>query len=48
MLRLMGEIRQSILDGTFVELKEAFLGEYRTIPHEAREAERKRFRSRQK
>ncbi|MFN2128915.1 MAG: tRNA guanosine(34) transglycosylase Tgt [Anaerolineae bacterium] len=45
MLRTMGEIRQSILDGTFAALKEEFLSEYRIIPHAAREAERARYRS---
>jgi queuine tRNA-ribosyltransferase len=48
MLRLMDEIRGSILDGTFVQLKEAFLGAYRVIPHEVREAERRRYKSRQR
>jgi queuine tRNA-ribosyltransferase len=47
MLRLMGEIRASILDGTFAAFKEAFLGAYRVIPHAVREAERARYRSRQ-
>jgi queuine tRNA-ribosyltransferase len=46
MLRLMDEIRQSILDATFTAFKEAFLGEYRIIPHETREAERARYKSR--
>jgi len=45
MLRTMGEIRQSILDGTFAALREEFLSEYRIIPHAAREAERARYRS---
>ncbi|MBN1642712.1 MAG: tRNA guanosine(34) transglycosylase Tgt [Anaerolineae bacterium] len=48
MLRLMDEIRQSILDGTFAALCEAFLDAYRVIPHAVREAERARFRSRQR
>lgn len=35
MLRLMGEIRQSILDGCFVSFKESFLKEYRVAaPHD--------------
>ena len=46
MLRLMSEIRQSILDGTFAALKAAFLSEYRVIPHAAREAERARYKAR--
>ena len=45
-LRLMEDIRRSILDGTFAALKDAFLSTYRVIPHELREAERTRFRSR--
>ena len=45
-LRLMEDIRRSILDGTFAALKDAFLSTYRVIPHTAREAERARFRSR--
>ena len=47
MLRLMGEIRESILDGTFAQFMEEFLGGYRIIPHEVREAERERYKSRQ-
>jgi len=47
MLRLMGEIRESILDGTFAQFKETFLGGYRIIPYEVREAERERYKSRQ-
>ena len=39
-LRLMDEIRQSILAGTFLQLKRAFLGEYRVVPDEVRQAER--------
>jgi queuine tRNA-ribosyltransferase len=46
MLRLMEDIRRSILDGTFMALKESFLSTYRVIPHAVREAERSRFRSR--
>jgi queuine tRNA-ribosyltransferase len=42
MLRLMAEIRDSILDGSFVALKEAFLSEYRVVPDEVRQAERAR------
>ena len=45
MLRLMGEIRQSILDGTFMALKEQFLSEYRIIPHQARKAERAKYQA---
>jgi queuine tRNA-ribosyltransferase len=45
MLRTMAEIRQSILDGTFAELKATFLSNYRIIPHAAREAERARYKS---
>jgi queuine tRNA-ribosyltransferase len=47
MVRLMGEIRQSILDGTFSALCDSFLSAYRIIPHAVREAERKRYKSRQ-
>ncbi len=46
MLRTMGEIRQSILDGTFAALKAGFLSSYRIIPYAAREAERARYRAR--
>jgi queuine tRNA-ribosyltransferase len=46
-LRLMEQIRASILDGTFVQFKEAFLDGYRTIPHAVREAERRRYKRRQ-
>jgi queuine tRNA-ribosyltransferase len=42
MLRLMAEIRQSILDGTFAALKAAFLDAYRIVPDQARQAERER------
>jgi len=44
MLRLMAEIRQSILDGTFAAFKAAFLDAYRVVPDEARQAERERQR----
>jgi queuine tRNA-ribosyltransferase len=46
MLRTMGEIRQSIRDGTFAVLKAEFLSNYRIIPHAAREAERARYKAR--
>jgi queuine tRNA-ribosyltransferase len=42
MLRLMGQIRQSVLDGTFVAFKEAFLGGYRIVPDAVRRAQRER------
>jgi queuine tRNA-ribosyltransferase len=48
MVRLMDRVRQSILDGTFVELKESFLASYRVIPHRVRKAERARYNSRQR
>lgn len=41
-LRLMGEIRQSILDGTFTAFQKQFLSQYRVIPYRAREAQRQR------
>lgn len=41
MLRLIGEIRQSILDGVFVEFKEQFLSAYQIVPHEVREEQRR-------
>jgi queuine tRNA-ribosyltransferase len=46
MLRLMEDIRQSILDGTFTAFKESFLTQYRIIPHKVREAARARYKSR--
>jgi queuine tRNA-ribosyltransferase len=46
MLRLMEDIRWSILDGTFAIFKDTFLSAYRIIPHAVRESERARFRSR--
>jgi len=46
MLRTMAEIRQSILDGTFLTLKEAFLERYRIVPDEVRAAQRTRRNSR--
>jgi len=46
MLRTMGEIRQSILDGTFAALKAAFLEQYRIVPDEVRAAQRARRGSR--
>jgi queuine tRNA-ribosyltransferase len=42
MLRLMADIRQSILDGTFAAFKESFLGQYRIVPHHVRAAQRAR------
>jgi queuine tRNA-ribosyltransferase len=48
MLRLMAEIRSSILDGTFVQFKTDFLRDYRTVPHEVREAQRARRGSNRK
>lgn len=47
MLRLMAEIRQSIVDGTFTAFRDSFLSEYQIIPHEVREAERAQYKSRQ-
>ena len=41
-LGLMAEIRESIQDGTFTALKDAFLGTYNIVPHEKREAHRAR------
>ncbi len=43
MLRLIGEIRQSILNGEFAAFKQDFLGRYRIVPHAVR-AEQKRNR----
>jgi len=40
MLRLIDEIRRSILDGTFVEFKTRFLSEYQIVPEEVREEQR--------
>jgi queuine tRNA-ribosyltransferase len=42
MLRLMADIRQSIVGGTFPAFREAFLAGYRTVPDALRRAERKR------
>jgi queuine tRNA-ribosyltransferase len=42
MQRLMADIRRSILDGTFLALKEAFLDGYRIVPDEVRRAHRER------
>jgi queuine tRNA-ribosyltransferase len=42
MLRLMSQIRQSILDGTFSTFKEAFLSGYRIVPDAVRRAQRER------
>jgi queuine/archaeosine tRNA-ribosyltransferase len=39
-LNLMRRIRQSILDGTFSQFKDAFLAGFQTIDHEVREANR--------
>lgn len=47
-LRLMAEIRTSILDGTFARFKTDFLREYRTVPYEVREAQRARRGSNRK
>ena len=47
MLNLMAEIRESILDGTFTALREAFLGAYNIVPHEKREAQRARRKANQ-
>ena len=44
MLRLMAQIRQSILDGTFLAFKETFLGGYRIVPDAVRRAQRERRR----
>jgi queuine tRNA-ribosyltransferase len=46
MLRTMAEIRQSILDGTFLAVKDAFLERYRIVPDEVRAAQRARRHSR--
>jgi queuine tRNA-ribosyltransferase len=46
MLRTMAEIRQSILEGTFADVKEAFLAHYRIVPDEVRAAQRARRHSR--
>jgi queuine tRNA-ribosyltransferase len=43
-LRLMADIRQSILEGTFLTFKETFLAGYRIVPDEARRAQRERHR----
>jgi queuine tRNA-ribosyltransferase len=40
-LRLMGEIRHSILDGTFSAFKERFLQTYRIVPHQIREEQQR-------
>jgi queuine tRNA-ribosyltransferase len=45
-LRLMAEIRASILDGSFVAFKDAFLGQYRIVPDAVRSAQRARRNSR--
>jgi tRNA-guanine family transglycosylase len=42
MLRLMAQIRQSILDGTFTAFKETFLEGYRIVPDAVRRAQRER------
>jgi len=46
-LRLMAEIRQSILNGTFAAFKDAFLSQYRFVPDEIRQAQRMRRRANQ-
>jgi queuine tRNA-ribosyltransferase len=48
MLRTMAEIRQSILKGTFLTAKQAFLEGYRIVPDEVRAAQRARRHSRNK
>ena len=42
MLRLMAQIRQSVLDGTFLAFKESFLEGYRIVPDKVRQANRER------
>ena len=42
MLRLMAQIRQSVLDGTFLAFKQAFLEKYRIVPDAVRRANRER------
>ena len=42
MLRLMAQIRQSVLDGTFLAFKESFLEGYRIVPDAVRQANRER------
>jgi len=46
-LRLMAQIRQSILDGTFATFKAQFLEQYRVVPHEVRAAQRARRQANQ-
>ena len=46
-LRLMDEIRQSILDGTFCAFKEHFLQAYRIVPHQVREEQQRNRIARQ-
>jgi queuine tRNA-ribosyltransferase len=42
MLRLVADIRASIVDGSFPAFKESFLAGYRIVPHAIREAQRAR------
>jgi queuine tRNA-ribosyltransferase len=44
MLRLMANIRQSVLDGTFAAYKKAFLADYRIVPEQVRQAQRERHK----
>ncbi len=46
LLRLMGDIRAAIADGTFAEFKERFLAQYPIIPHQVREENRRKRGSR--
>ncbi len=46
LLRLMGDIRAAIADGTYAEFKERFLAEYPIIPHQVREENRRKRGSR--
>jgi queuine tRNA-ribosyltransferase len=47
MLRLMADVRASILDGSFAAFREAFLSQYHTVPDEIRQAARARRRARE-
>lgn len=42
LLRLMGDIRAAIADGTFIDFKERFLAQYPIIPHAVREENRRK------
>lgn len=48
MVHLMAEIRQSLLDGSFVSLREAFLAEYKIIPYEVRRRNKEAFLARRR